>query len=405
MKKLIIYIFVVIYFVLSLVNINRQRLFVADESAYGDSITAFIHKTVDLNNHPLLAKSIVAAIVIVGQILFAYDFPVFWRLPVIIASLVCLYTLFRICRLRYSRQLSWLAVVLVALDPMYFGYSRTLNLDIFSLMFALLSLYFTLRYFQSNRFSASFWSVVCIGLSLACKLNLLFLAFIQPLLVRRRFILSYFLIAMAFVIGNLLFFIFPHNISFLTYFRYMIFSQLNITLANVAKTQFSSVLSWFAMPQILTMYRTVGLDHKVTALVVFQNPLMFVFNIPVLLISFFLLVKKSVNQDNRYLAVVFIYLTGQLLPLCLNLRPGYYYYMIQLIPLIVILFIELLHRMKINYLLTYMACVITVAVFVLYYPLLVGIPISKKYEAVLFSYSRYRYPPVNTLFCQFCSPR
>ena len=168
-KKILIA-FLGLYLVLLMFNINSIPLFVADENVYSESTAAVLHGFIDNNNHPLLAKEITAVIVIITGALTGQYEPIFWRIGSILASLGCLIIFYKICRLRFSEKLSFLAVILLGLDPMFFSFSRIFNLHIFSLVFSLASLYFLLRFIKRNETQKYLYISVSNGTFAFCKI-------------------------------------------------------------------------------------------------------------------------------------------------------------------------------------------------------------------------------------------
>jgi dolichyl-phosphate-mannose--protein O-mannosyl transferase len=410
----IILLFGLIYLLLLVININSIRLFIGDELIYSNSITSLIYGTVNSNNHPLLAKTIIAFSVRFFHSLTGTDLPIYWRITPIFASITSLFFLYRICRLRFSRLLSSTALVLTALDPMFFTFSRLVNLDIFSLMFCLAGLFYGLQFLSTRKLSLSYLSSALIGLSLACKFNLLIFAILQPILFSLwssprptlskmfKFLFSnYLIIFAAFTLGNFAYFFSQPISSFPHYVLDIVHSHL--TLQNDYATQISPITSWFITPQILTLFRVPLSPTQILAVFSFQNPFMFAFNLPVIFLNLFFLIRYRFSD--KYTSLIFILLISELLPWLFHLRSTYYYYFLQAIPLVVLLLLELLRHIHRPKYVIFPALIITVLVFALYYPVLIGLSTSPNLESALFTYNKYHYPTVNSIFCQHCSPR
>ena len=161
--------FLAIYSVLLLVNINQIYLFIGDEPTYASSVTSLINGVIDRNNHPLLAKSIWAFFVFLFQAITGNDKAVFWRLGTVIFSVGTLALFFKISRLFFPKTASFIALVILALDPMYFSFSRLVQLDIIMLFFSLFSLYYLLLYFKDFRTKNIYLTGLFLGLSIAAK--------------------------------------------------------------------------------------------------------------------------------------------------------------------------------------------------------------------------------------------
>jgi dolichyl-phosphate-mannose--protein O-mannosyl transferase len=262
------------------------------------------------------------------------------------------------------------------------------------------------------------------GLSLAAKFNLLFILpalpviyFMLPFKKIRLLtvtILGYCFAWCGFVIGNGISFIFlwRHNFftnmnMFFTYIIGILYSNLNMSSKAANTTQISSAWSWFTIPQILTFYRLYyKAQAQVSTVVGFQNPVLFLLTIPAVCIIIYLLIRKKIRKPTSTV-IILLYFFGQYLPWLFNIRPTYYYYIFPLIPLIIFLVVRVVGLLpkKTSQNIMVMLAVTSSLFFLAYYPMLIGLNISIRRENISFLYSRYHYPKVNTLFCQFCSPR
>lgn len=401
----------VIYFFLLTYKLAYLPLFVADEPVYVGSSESIMAGAISNNNHPLLAKTVWAFFVYLSRGYFAFESPFVWRLGTVIFSFATLIVFFKILKIFFSKKVSLLGTVLLAIDPMYFAFSRLVMLDIISLFFSLGSLYFFLKFLRSFDTFQLMRGSLFLGLSLASKPSALFILIALPVYLLfvlkklRRAFSSYKLFAiftlLGFLGGNFLYFIFNHKIPFWKFVYEIFNSQLNVGAGSGFLN--SPAISWFTTPQILTLFRIVYPDGVSTVLA-FQNPLFALTTIIVLGTTCYLLLKGTL-KPRREISLILIYFAALFLPWFLSPHPTYYFYIVPLIPLVIILFLKLISLLKINAFIFPISLAISLTIFALYYPLLIGLKVSKNFEAALFSYSRYKFPAKDTLFCLMCSPR
>jgi len=409
-EKYLPIILITVYLFLLINKLDSLPLFVGDEAVYTSSVEGLISGFVDNNNHPLLAKEIWAFFVYLVRGYFGIESVFFWRVGTVIFSIVSLVVFFKILRLFFTKKISYLGTLILALDPMYFAFSRIVMLDIISLSLGLSSLYFLLKFLKSKTKKDLINGGIFIGLSLAAKMAALSLVLLLPIYLglilkkSKKFLpaILYFLasIILGFCLGNFIYFLLPHKIAFISYVSEIFSSQLNLPEESSLT---STPLSWFTIPQVLTLFRIVYKDG-VRAVLAFQNPLIFLFTIPAIFVTSLLLIKRKVKLASETLLILLFFL-AQFFPWFLGLHPTYYFYVIPLTPLSIILILKLINLLALRRFLYPLLIVFSLAVFIFYYPLLTGIKIPKKYEKILFSYSQYNFPPKNAIFCQKCSPR
>ena len=407
--------FLAIYLFILLVNINKIYLFIGDESTYASTVNSLINGVVDRNNHPLLAKSIWTFFVFIFQGLTGIDKPLFWRTGTILFSVSTLFVFYKIARLFFSKSISLIAGALLALDPMYFAFSRLLQLDIIMLFFSLGSLYYLLLYFQKFTKKYIYLTGLLLGLSLATKMSsLIMLPVIVYLIIiyhlkekNLKLIIptTYGFLVFTlggYVLGNVLFLILPTSINLFEYTRSLISSQLNSQIIE-GNYLISPAWSWFTVPQILMLYR-VEFANNISSIVAFQNPLLFASTIISVFLSFILILKNKMKNILSFKIILFYFL-AHFLPWFSSIHPTYYYYIIPLLPVSILMLVNLIvQTAKPKYFL-YFFLGFSLLIFVLSYPLLTGLSVSRRYEHGLMSYSQYQFPPKNSLFCQNCSPR
>lgn len=413
-ENFVLTLLLLIYAILLLVNINEIYIFIGDEPTYGSSVTSLINGVIDRNNHPLLAKSIWAFFVFLFQVTTGTDKAIFWRLGTVILSVGTLFLFYKISRLFFPRATSFIAMGILALDPMYFSFSRLLQLDIIMLFFSLFSLYYLLQYFRKFATKHLLLAGLLLGLSISVKMSsiLMILAIVYMIIfhppknINYSFIfkiLSGFIVSVigGYFLGNILFFILPTQINIFSYTQSLIVSQLNNEVVGIGYMQ-SPAWSWFTIPQILPLYR-VEFENFVTTIVSFQNPLFFISTLVSVLLTFILILKGKIKNLLSY-KIILLYFLAHYVPWLSSFHATYYYYIIPLLPVIILMLINLIHLTKNPKRYLYLFFGFSILIFGIYYPLLVGLNISKSYETKLKSYSQYHFPSKNTLLCQNCSP-
>ena len=411
-KKLLFFLF--LYLIVLMININKIYLFVGDERIYSASVVAFMDGRIGSNNHPLLAKTVWYIFHTFFGVIFGTDKAFFWRAGTIVFSLATIAVFYKIAQRFIKEEQAMAASIILALDPMFFVFSRTLHLDVIYLFFTLLGLYFFLSFLNKMRTKFLICTGLALGLSLASKfisLPLILFTLISLLVLQRnaltKFLKSavYFLtsVVVSFVGGNFLFF-FKENydVSFIRYVYELFKSQLTMQL-NAENFLYSPPLSFFSIPQILTLFRVEYRD-AVEVIAAFQNPIFLLTSlVSFIFVTYTLLSRKE--EKNKELTVILAFFIFQYVPWFLGIHTTYYFYIIPLIPLCILATFFWISKFKKEKLIANFILVASVTIFVLYFPILVGLKIPKPYERHLFKYSLYQYPPKDSLFCQRCSPR
>ncbi|MFV1917358.1 MAG: hypothetical protein ACC618_02690, partial [Patescibacteria group bacterium] len=156
-------------------------------------------------------------------------------------------------------------------------------------------------------------------------------------------------------------------------------------------------------PQILTLFR-LDYGETVQTIAAFQNPLIFALSIISFLAIIFLLIKGRLKKQAFHL-IILLYISSNYLLWFFSLHTTYYYYILTFSPLLTLLAVGLITKTKFQKHLITALVSISIVIFTLYFPILIGLKVPKSYEKLLFSYSSYQYPPKDSLFCQLCSPR
>ena len=412
----IIIVLFLLYLFLLAYNINSIGLLVGDEKVYRSSVFSLLDGKIDNNNHPLLAKTIWYYFVYIFSGITGIYKPIFYRLGTILFSIGSLLVFYKIARVFFSKTISFLCVILLAIDPMFFTFSRLLQLDIPALFFLLSSIYYYLKYLDGKKLKLFYVSGIFLGLSLAAKLSAVLLIPLFPLLfmifnqgknlklreiAKINFLFLTFL-SLAFTIGNGIFFFKKTSIGFAE-FIYRLFNSQIGGLINLSGYLHSPAWTWFTIPQILTLYR-VPQGESVMSIIAFANPLITIFTLISLVASMIFILRKGILKQKKqsFLVMVFSLLY---LPWFFNLHATFYYYIIPLIPMAIIMFLLLIRKTKIKLQLLASTILVSIIIFAIYYPLLVGIKVPRSYDVRLYSFSLYRFNNTDTIFCQQCYPR
>jgi predicted membrane-bound dolichyl-phosphate-mannose-protein mannosyltransferase len=411
------YILLFLYLALLLVHINTIPTVIGDENTYTVSVFSLIEGKIDTNNHPLLAKTVWLFFLSLGNLVFGSSAPLFWRLGTIIFSVGSLMMFYKVARIYFSEKVALIAAVFLSIDPMYFVFSRLVQLDIPALFFVLLSFYFILKYDEEKRIGPLFISALALGLSLATKmlsLGVVLLVFLYLLAMKKQkkrdflnnlvnSILYGMTVICGFILGNVVFlFKDTGGVNFLRYTLDLIQSQTYVGVGGGAY-QNSPIWSWFTIPQIISLYR-LNLGDRVESIIAFQNPVFFALT----LVAFFYAVYKVLQafRKERKMALVLMYFLGLNFLWLTGLHGTYYYYIIPLLPFIILMNISFILAIFKNWRhILNILLIFSVLVFVFTYPLLIGMNVPKNYDLSVYKYNQLKYPNINTLFCQNCYPR
>lgn len=410
------YLFLLFYFLLLIISNNSIYLFIGDERIYNNSVFALSSGFIDSNNHPLLAKTIWFFTSTFFGILTGSADAIYVRAGTILFSLLTLVVLYKIARFFFTEKIAFVVAFLVAIDPMYFVFSRILALEIIIIFFSLTSLYLFLLFSYAKRADSLYMNLagVFLGLSLAVKMSTLFVGFSYLLIITYKlkkekisklinYLLSFLLFVITgFTVGNFIFFFKKSPVNFFVYTLDLFVSQLNMEIA-VTNYLSSTPWSWFTVPQILTLFR-LDYGETVQTIATFQNPLIFALSIISFLAFTFFLIKRKLKKQAFHL-IILLYISSAYLFWFFSLHTTYYYYILIFSPLLTLLAVGLIAKTKFQKQLMIALVSISVVIFTLYFPILVGLKVPKSYEKLLFSYSSYQYPPKDSLFCQLCSPR
>lgn len=406
------------YFFLLTHSISPIGTIIGGESVYKASVFSLLDGRIDNNNHPLLAKTIWYYFVYMFSAITGTYSPFFYRIGTILFSLGSLFIFYKIARLFFSKLVSFLCVVLLAIDPMFFSFSRLLQLEIPVLFFLLSGMYYFLKYLDKKKLKLFYVSGIFLGLSLAAKLSAILLVPLFPLLfilfsqkeklslqkmIRINFLFLLFLF-LAFVAGNGIFFFKKINISFIEFVYQLFISQIGGAV-NLPGYLHSSAWSWFTIPQILTLYR-VPQGGYLQTIVAFINPIISIAALPTLAVFVFIILRKGILKQKKYSFLIAVFF-ALYFPWFFNMHSTYYYYAIPLIPIIIILFLTLLQKIQTRLRVPLLVLILfaSVIIFAVYFPLLTGIKILKSSDLKLTSWSLYKFSNMNTVFCQQCYPR
>ncbi|HVZ11786.1 MAG TPA: glycosyltransferase family 39 protein [Patescibacteria group bacterium] len=411
-------IFLVFYFSLLFNHADSPYLMIADEASYSQSVNSLFSGEVGNNNHPLLAKTVWYFVVSFFYILTGADHAFYWRVGTMLFSLGCLVVFYKISRIFFSRIISFVSMLLLAFDPMFFAFSRIVMLDIPALFFLLIFVYFYLKFIRDRRIKYLFISAAALGLSLATKLFALPLIIVIPALIILRYkdffsnfkntinsILKFEgLLTSFYILGNFIYFFKRSSQNFLMYTYAQIATEPEFkALIKSAADSTSPAVSWFTTPQIMIIYRNLS-KNFVETVVAFQNPIFFAATLIVMVFAIYSLIFKKKGFNILHLQIITVFFS-MYLPWFLPIRPTYYYYILPLIPLPIILVIQTISQIK-DYKNKFIFALLflNIAIFATYYPFLIGQSVQYNYERHAMSYSVYKFPERNSVTCQLCSP-
>ena len=384
-------------------------MFIADESYYANTIQYLTTNEVDFDGHPFLAKFAIHFFVKLSWILSGTDFPLFWRLTSIIFCILSLLLFYQLSKIMFSFKIALLATIVLATDPLYFSFSRMLQMEIPALFFFLASLYSLVLYHHTQVYKRLFFSALFLGFSLAAKISPLLLLIIfqilAPLKKPYRHHLNHilpilFLIGLGYFVANIPIKIFNKNVKFINY-NLDLFSYFFVGKFANETTQTSPPWSWYIIPQFSKLYKIVQLPEtkQVNLVFPFQNPLTNFLTIPTLMYLVYLNFKKGLPPAIQSLLFFFLVVYAIYF---FNLRDTYYHYVLMLLPVGIILQLYALGQLsRGNKILVAVTCISTI-IFVMSYPMLIGHSISTTYAKIYEHYHLLNSRSKNTTFCSQC---
>lgn len=412
-KKPFTLIFIALYLFILIFRLNSPRLFVYDEAIYAQSVQTMVFGAIDPNNHPLLAKTIWLIPVKLSWITLHKDYPFFWRIGSVLMALASLITFYKICQLLFDKKVAYLATAILALDPLFFTFGRTLHLEVPSMLFFLLALYGVLVFQLQKKISYLLAAAATLGLSLAAKISPLILFFpiqVAAALDLKDRVLSLKIIAvlaalvgLAYIFGNSYYFALNHSRSFTDYtiglFYTFISGKRTQAQLQELQVQTSNPITWYLLPQAVRGYQRTFPEGQVVEFP-FQNPLTAFMLLPSLAI---LLWKwRHLNSAQKTIIYAFATIYGAYF---INIRETYYYYTVQLLPLVILLEIlalsQILKSANLHKLLSKAFFVSAVILFIAY-PIVAGLPAPKAYSKMLQQYFIYHPGQHNTMNCEEC---
>jgi 4-amino-4-deoxy-L-arabinose transferase-like glycosyltransferase len=380
-------------------------LFIGDEILYTTSITSLIYNNVDTLNSPPFAKYLVASFVKTLWILTTIDKPIYWRLPIILFSLASLLVFYHISKLLLPKPFAILAVFTLAIDPLYFGFSRILNLEMPSLCLFLFSLYYFLKYKNEKKVRHILCSSFFLGLSFASKIHPLitFSSFIlieslSTLGLKKTFIVAITML-LGFTFGNAPFFYLNHSSkNFPSYISEM--AQTFLTGKSAPGTwQTSPSVSWFTIPQYSKLYKVQKGSHTKTVFLT-QNPLTMLLLLPCLGFALIYFRKMTTNMK----IVIFAFLTIYAIYF-IDIRNTYYHYVVHLLPLIILIELSVIVKLKSQIFTTkpiYAWISLCLLFFTIFYPLTTATSLPNKTIKLYEKFHLLKQNTRDTAFCNKC---
>lgn len=101
------------------------------------------------------------------------DFALFslGRASSLLLGLVGIYLVFLIARCFFGRKAAWLSAFFSAVSPSFIFFSQVINVDVFSMVFSLLTVYFSVRVWREGRLRDYLLAGMAAGLTVASKYN------------------------------------------------------------------------------------------------------------------------------------------------------------------------------------------------------------------------------------------
>lgn len=403
-----------IYFLLLINNLSGIGLHIGDEEIYSNSVASLMHGIINNNNHPLLAKTIWYYFVLMYSGITGKFSPAAWRIGTIFLSLGSLVAFYKIARHFFTQEIAFTCAIILALDPMFFSFSRLMQLEIPTIFFLFISLHYLLMLRRNKNIKYFYLSGLFLGFSLACKLTGILLIITIPLylLIEYKFspksnkpvitlkngFFYIVVVCVAFILGNFIFFVKKTDMSFAYYVYELFHSQIGGDI-NSRGYQYSLGWSWFIIPQHFILYRMSGKVFT-TTIVSFVNPLIAIFALFSFMFAIVSKMRKKI-KDNSF-NLLFVILLSLYIPWFFNFHSTYYYYSIFLTPFFILMYANLISkRMNTKYLLT-ISVLVSITIFLVTYPLLIGEKVSLEREKKILYISTYKHKKIDRLFCQGC---
>lgn len=389
-----------------------------DEIYYAVSAYEYLKgKLPDVGQHPQSGMYLI----LIGILLFGMS-AFGWRSMSYLAGILLLPLIYVFAKFLFrDRKVAISASILLMTEFMHFVMGRIAMLDSFVTMFLVLEYYFLYRYFYLRRMNVSYkiasrellYLGVTFGIAVSCKWSGLFsvsaiiiiLSYTELILVKTK---NNGQVVTKILIASVLLIILPLLIYIITYmppakiinsgniFKFVYSQQklmLNlISLHNLpSNVKMPNAASWWMWPFNIVpillysspfdfnkFYGTFGIIEE-TAAALFSNPLISVFIFFIIFHLIFDLFKRNKNSSKALFILIAI--LSQYLPYVFFHRATLAYYFYSIIPFLILgisYMIEKFYTLKkrwINNLINiYLLC--NILLFVLYYPLLSGMPLS-----------------------------
>lgn len=343
--------------------------------------------------HPPLGKMIQALPVII----FNNMSPFFYRLMGNIAGIIMIYVMYLFAKLLFkTRKWSILAALLMFFDTFHFTQTRIGTVDSFLVLFILLSLYFMYRYIITTK---KISTLVLSGLFFALSISVKWTGFLGGLALAIIYFTDFIKekrpINKTIIQGTLCFVVLP----LLIYTSiYLIYPNNRVAYTNTPKNiivqtekmyKYHSTLEsehyfsspWYSWP---ISYKPVWYYTKDLSPVTKQtisalgNIVIWWSGIIAVLVAIYLLIKKK--EQNIYLLLVTI--LSMWLPYIFIGRVMFLYHYFPVLPFLMLLIVATLkyleEKTKVVYIVPIYLSLI-VAFFIIYYPVISGLPVSKHY--------------------------
>ena len=379
--------------------------YVSSAKQYIDGVSPYVYV------HPPLGMLIIA----IGLLLLGVT-PFAWRLiPNLFGILLVPIVYIFANKIFKDRRLATIATILIMVEFMHYTISRLAFLDSILTLFIVLDYYFLYRYVSKRLNGGGFkqsikylyLSALFLGFGIATKLNATFSA---PAIFIWVFycevIASKFTVKQIITKGLYLLLIFtliPLSVYILSYIPYYnnmhannIFSFIIDRYQHMYAYQVNGLKNathpyaskWWSWPLLITPMSISYWQEAIpsprglmsASIVLIGNPAIYWASIPAVLI----LIYKWIAKPNHIIAFILVAIFAQYLPYAFFTRISFIYYFYPVTPFIILAIVYILklafeNTNKIYHYLAYAYIVLTIILFLMYFPVLSGLDIARDY--------------------------
>lgn len=380
-KKRYIYYFLFAFcFLIFFYQLDLVKLYMYDEFHYVPAAKSWVQMNTALNlEHPPFAKYLIGfSIKLFG------DNPLGWRMFNLVSGVLLIVVIFKISELLFSEMIDCMFVTILSIFNFWiFLFSRIATLDIYLILFFFASTYFYLKFKIQDKNKDYFLSAISIGLTISIKWSGVFLVFPFLILISISLyqkslikVISFWLMIIAVYYLSFIPFLFLSDSSKLSLFQ-ILFTQpvLMYKLLNSVNGDHIYISSWFTWPlMIRPMWFCFNVNkslHIFRGILVIGNPLIMFFG---LISSFYLLLSWRKIQDELKVFLMSFFFSWLVWGIFQRKVSFIYYFfpnavMYSFFIPAAIKFSSLYKKKKVIY---FLFSLISVALFIHFYPLLIG---------------------------------